>query len=150
MGKINRKVFKWNFIPETTMFIINDPKTGKSYKKDGDCQIYMGSKLGDVIDGSKIGLKGFELEIMGGSDRDGFPMRKDVSTPGRKKPLVVSGIGAKLKAKGVKQRRTVHGNVVDETINQLNLKITKAGKDSVEKALGLVQEETPAEEKKEE
>jgi small subunit ribosomal protein S6e len=128
------------------MFVINDPKTGKSYKKEGDAQIYMGKKLGEQVDGSAIGMKGYELEITGGSDAQGFPMRRDIQKLGRKKPLVVSGVGARPKDKGVKQRKTVHGNSVDETINQLNLKVIKAGKDEIEKALGLVAEEKPAEE----
>ncbi|MCD4759531.1 30S ribosomal protein S6e [archaeon] len=123
------------------MFVINDPKTGKSYKKEGDCQIYMSKKIGDKVEGNGIGMKGYELEITGGSDSEGFPMRKDVSSYGRKKPLVVSGVGAKAKDKGIKQRKTVHGNLVDETINQLNLKVIKFGRDEIEKALGLVVEE---------
>ncbi len=132
------------------MFVINDPKTGKSYKKEGDAQIYMGKKIGDKVDGSFIGMNGYELEITGGSDKDGFAMRGDLSGAGRKKPLVISGVGARPKDKGVKQRKTVHGNVIDETINQLNLKIVKYGKDDVEKALGLVKEEEKTEENSEE
>ena len=130
------------------MFVINDPKTGKSYKKEGDCQVFMGKKVGEKVDGSAIGMKGYELEITGGSDAQGFPMRSDILKLGRKRPLLVSGVGVKAKAKGVKQRKTVHGNSVDETINQLNLNIVKAGKDPVEKALGLVKEEEPKVEEK--
>lgn len=128
------------------MFVINDPKTGKSYKKEGDCQIYMGKKIGEKVDGSAIGMKGYELEITGGSDSGGFPMRKDVISMGRKKPLVVSGVGAKPKDKGIKQRKGVHGNAIDETINQLNLKVVNPGKTEIEKALGIVQEEKSVEE----
>ncbi|MBT6995359.1 30S ribosomal protein S6e [Candidatus Woesearchaeota archaeon] len=127
------------------MFVINDPKTGKSYKKEGDAQIYMGKKVRDKIDGNAIGLKGYELEITGGSDAQGFPMRGDLDTMGRKRPLVVSGVGAKLKEKGIKQRKTVHGKTVDETINQLNVKIVKVGSEDLEKALGLVKEEVKTE-----
>lgn len=128
------------------MFIINDPKTGKSYKKEGDAQIYMGKKIRDKVDGSAIGLKGYELEITGGSDAQGFPMRGDLDVMGRKRPLVISGIGAKPKDKGIKQRKTVHGKTVDETINQLNVKVVKVGSEELIKALGLVVEEVKAEE----
>ena len=144
----NRKLFKITNFSKVNMFVINDPKTGKSYKKEGDAQIYMGRKLGEQVDGSVIGMKGYELEITGGSDSEGFPMRKDIQKLGRKKPFVVSGVGAKPKEKGIKQRKTVHGNSVDETINQLNLKVVKVGKDSIEKALGLVAEEAAPEEAK--
>jgi len=130
------------------MFVINNPKTGKSYKKEGDAQIFMGKKIRDKVDGDAIGLKGYELEITGGSDAQGFPMRGDLDVSGRKRPLVISGVGAKKKAPGVKQRKTIHGNVIDETINQLNVKIIKFGPEDLEKALGLVKEkETPAAEK---
>ena len=128
------------------MFVINDPKTGKSYKKEVDCQVYMGKKIGDKVDGNAIGLKGYEFEITGGSDADGFPMRGDLVVMGRKRPLVVSGIGARITEKGIKKRKTVHGNIVDETINQLNIKVIKAGSEEIEKALGLVAEEIPMEE----
>lgn len=127
------------------MFVINNPKTGKSYKKEGDAQIYMGKKIRDKVDGSAIGLKGYELEITGGSDAQGFPMRGDLEVSGRKRPLVISGVGARKKDSGVKQRKTIHGNIVDETIIQLNVKIIKFGSEDLEKALGLVKEE-PAEE----
>ena len=104
------------------MFVINNPKTGKSYKKEGDAQIFMGKKIRDKVDGNSIGLKGYELEITGGSDAQGFPMRGDLQVHGRKRPLI---------------------------INQLNVKIIKFGSEDLEKALGLVkEEETPATEEK--
>jgi small subunit ribosomal protein S6e len=130
------------------MFVINDPKSGKSYKKEGDAQIYMGKKIRDKVDGDLIGLKGYELEITGGSDAQGFPMRGDLDAMGRKRPLVVSGVGSKGTDKGVKHRKTVHGNTIDETIIQLNVKIIKVGSEELEKALGLVVEEKPATEEK--
>ena len=131
------------------MFVINNPKTGKSYKKEGDAQIFMGKKIRDKVDGNSIGLKGYELEITGGSDAQGFPMRGDLQVHGRKRPLIISGVGAKKKAPGIKQRKTIHGNVIDETINQLNVKIIKFGSEDLETALGLVkEEETPATEEK--
>ena len=132
------------------MFVINNPKTGKSYKKEGDAQIYMGKKIRDKVDGGLIGLKGYELEITGGSDAQGFPMRGDLDVLGRKRPLAVSGVGVKGTDKGIKQRKTVHGRTVDETINQLNVKIVKIGSEDLEKALGLVQEEATEETPKKE
>jgi len=62
--------------------------------------------------------------------------------------LAVSGVGVKGTDKGIKQRKTVHGRTVDETINQLNVKIVKVGSEELEKALGLVKEEAPATEEK--
>ena len=152
---VNRKLFKKNLVTNAIiiiwrikMFVINDPKTGKSYKKEGDAQIYMGKKVGEKVDGNAIGLKDYELEITGGSDAQGFPMRGDLDVIGRKRPLVVSGVGAKGTDKGVKHRKTVHGKIIDENINQVNVKIVKVGSEELEKALGLVKEEEPAAEDK--
>ena len=126
---------------------INDLK-GKSYQKtlSGDeANVFRGKKIGDKIPGDKIGLPGYELELRGGSDRQGFPMRSDVTGQNRTKPFVISGTGAKAKRKGQKQRKTVRGNTLSTEISQVNLKVIKAGKDPLEKLFG--KEEAPAEEK---
>lgn len=118
---------------------INDPKTGKSYKKiveDSEADIFKGRKLGDKISGNSFGLSGYELEIRGGSDKDGFPLRKDITGSGRKKPLVLEGIGARSMAKGVKQRRTVRGNFIDTDVSQINLKVIKEGAKKLEDIFG--------------
>ncbi|MBU1245673.1 MAG: 30S ribosomal protein S6e [Nanoarchaeota archaeon] len=134
---------------------INDPKTGKSYQKtiSGDeTSEFRGKKLGDKISGTKLGLEGYELEITGGSDKQGFPMRKDLEGQGRTKPLVVSGIGAKAKRDGERQRKTVRGNALSTEVSQINIKVTKQGKDSLDKLFGkeeVPKEESKAEEKKE-
>ena len=124
---------------------INDPKKGKSYQKaisGEETNAFKGKKLGDKIIGDKIGFSGYELEITGGSDRQGFPMRKDVEGQRRTKPLAVSGVGIKAKRDGQKQRKTVYGNALSTDISQVNLKVTKQGKDSLDKIFG--KEETPA------
>ena len=132
---------------------INDPKTGKSYQKtiSGDeTSTFRGKKLGDKIDGTKFGLDGYELEITGGSDKQGFPMRKDIEGQGRTNPLVVSGVGAKAKRDGERQRKTIRGNALSTEVSQINIKVIKAGKDSLDKLFGKEEvktEETPAEEK---
>ena len=72
-------------------------KDGKSYKKELDensSAIFLNKKIGEIVKGDSFGLKGYELKITGGSDSGGFPIRRDVTGLGRKKPLVVSGVGA--------------------------------------------------------
>jgi small subunit ribosomal protein S6e len=63
--------------------VISDPKTGKAYKVEGkDTEahaLFIGKRIDDVVDADIIGLGGYVLEITGGSDKDGTPMRKDVS-----------------------------------------------------------------------
>lgn len=125
--------------------VINDAKTGKSYQKPVDLNLFLGKKLKDKVDGSTLGLSGYELEITGGSDNAGFPMREDIPGNLRKKALLSGGVGVHIKRKGMRVRKTVRGNTVDKDIAQLNLRIVKYGKGSLEKALGLVKEEAPAE-----
>ena len=129
---------------------ISDTKTGKSYKKvvsETEANLFKGKKLGEKISGNSFGLSGYELQITGGSDRQGFAMRIDIDGTGRKKPLIVSGVGAKKKEKGIKQRRTIRGNIIDEHIAQINLKVVKEGSKKLEE---IFAKEAPAEEKKEE
>lgn len=97
-----------------------------------------------------FGLTGYEFLITGGSDHAGFPMRKDISGMGRKKILAVQAIGLKKKAKGLRQRKTVCGNTIHAKISQINLKVTKEGKEPLPKpepAEG--KKEKPSETKKE-
>lgn len=128
---------------------INDPKTGKSYKKEitngGDFLLH--KKIGEKVSGDHFGMKGYELVIAGGSDAQGFPMRRDVEGGLRKRPLVVSGVGFNKKNRGQQQRKTVASNLIHENSRQINLKIETVGKDSIETALGIeVKEEPKAEE----
>lgn len=132
--------------------VINDPKTGKSYSKPCNDESLVGKKIKDTVKGEVVGLKDYELIITGGSDNAGFPMRPDVGGPERKKALLTGGTGIKIKRKGAKIRKTVRGNTVSKDIVQINFKISKAGKESIEKLWGLEEkseEEKPEEEKKE-
>ena len=116
--------------------VIADPKTGKCSQrevKDQDAAFFLGKKIKDVVKGEVLGLQGYEFEITGGSDDCGFPMRYDVNGFTRKKILAISGVGLKKKGKGIRQRKTVCGNIVHEKTSQINLKILKAGKEPLEK-----------------
>ena len=114
--------------------VISDPKTGLTVQrdvKDPEAKAFMGKKIGDAIKGDAFGLAGYEFLVTGGSDYCGFPMRKDVSGIARKRILAVSGIGVKKQGKGVKQRKTVCGNVIYAKTAQINLKVTQLGKENL-------------------
>lgn len=100
---------------------------GKSFQKEIDENLVYGRKIGEKIDGSSLGLDKFELQITGGSDKEGFPMKKGVEGSSRKRLLLSGGVGYKPKRKGVKRRKSVRGEVVSEEIAQLNLKVLKEG-----------------------
>ncbi|HLC63245.1 MAG TPA: S6e family ribosomal protein [Candidatus Nanoarchaeia archaeon] len=117
--------------------VVNDGKNGKSYAKTlPDNADFVGKKLKEKIDGNVLGLSGYEFEITGGSDKAGFPMRRDIDGVARRKPLVTSGVGARGLKKGQKARKTVCGNIVVQDTAQLNFKAVKYGKDSLAKLFG--------------
>ena len=117
---------------------INDTKTGRSYNKTLDTDLFLGKRIKDKINGDDLGLKGYELEITGGSDNAGFPMRYDLPGTGRKKIKILSGTGLrKLPKRGINVRKTVKGNTISNDIVQVNLKIIKDGSKKVEEIFGV-------------
>lgn len=89
---------------------------------------FEGMKIGDTIKGGLIGFPNYEFVITGGSDRSGFPMRKDVHGPVKKKILLSKrGIGYKPVRKGTKKRKTVRGNEVTYDMTLINLLVSKYG-----------------------
>lgn len=134
--------------------VLSDPKTGLSSQrevKDQQASALIGMKIKDNVKGETIGLGGYELEITGGSDYCGFPMRKDVLGVGRKKILAVSGVGIKKANKGIKQKKTVCGNTIHEKTAQVNMKVLKEGAEKIfiKKEGSEEKKEAKKEEKKE-
>lgn len=116
--------------------VISDPKSRKSYQVEKDVPILIGKKIGETFDGSAVGLNNFVLEVTGGSDKDGFPMRADLQGSVRKKVLLAGGPGYNPKRKGVKRRKYVRGNTISEDIAQVNCKII-SGEGNVAEILGI-------------
>ncbi len=110
--------------------VISDPKDGKSYQAPvagHHANSLIGKKIGDVVDGIFVGLPGYKLEITGGSDKDGFPMRKDLPGPRRKKLLISKSIGFNSKKGGLRRRKTVRGNTIAPDSLQINMKVMQHG-----------------------
>lgn len=110
--------------------VISDPKDGKSYQVPvggHHANSLIGKKIGDVVDGIFVGLPGYKLQITGGSDKDGFPMRKDLPGPRRKKLLVSESIGFHAKEGGLRIRKNMRGNTISPDTLQINLKVTQHG-----------------------
>ena len=110
--------------------IISETKDGKSYKveipKEKEAEI-VGKKIGDRIDGGAIGAAGYELELTGGSDDSGFPMRSDIAGPKKSKVLLTKGVGFRAKRKGERKRKIVRGDTYSAEITEVNTKVVKAG-----------------------
>lgn len=127
--------------------VINDPKTGKSYQKELDKskqQLLLGKKIGDSLEGGIVGLEGYALQITGGSNKDGFPMKKEIAGQRRVRAYLGSGPGVRGLRKGEKRKKSVVGNTVSLDIVQVNTKISSFGTKSLEE-LGFIL--TPKEKK---
>jgi len=119
--------------------VISDPETGKAYNLELDeakAKVLLGLEIGSVLDASPLGLTGYKLEITGGSDKDGFPMRRDLKGAVRRRLLLSAGPGYRPREKGLRRRKRVRGRAITPDIVQVNVKVVKRGKKSLEELLG--------------
>ena len=124
--------------------VVADPDSGTTYQRDIDGQDanrFLGKSIGQSVDGSAVGLDGYEVEITGGSDNAGRPMRDDVNGPALKEIMLEGGTGFNPQRDGERKRVTVRGKEVSEEVEQLNVKISARGDESVEDLLGESDEE---------
>jgi small subunit ribosomal protein S6e len=106
--------------------VVSDPKTGKArtYElKESQAQLFVGTKIGDIIDGTVVGVPG-KVKVTGGSDKSGFPMRRDVLGGVKKYVLLTKGVGFKKSSAGEKKRKLVRGNTITDEIFQVNAVIS--------------------------
>ncbi len=118
---------------------ISDPETGKTYKVElNELGFFLGKKIGDEFNGELLNgeLKGYVLKIKGGSDFAGFPMHPGVHGTGRRQVLLKNGPGYRPthneRYHGIRRKKTVHGNTIDEDIVQINCVVVKKGEKSLE------------------
>jgi len=127
--------------------VIADPKVGKCAQiavTGSNAESLIGKKIGDTMKGESFDMPGYELEITGGADYCGFPMRKDLDGPIRKRIMITEGVGVRNTRKGIRIRKTVCGNTIHEKITQVSMKVLKYGKKP------LIEETPKADETKEE
>jgi small subunit ribosomal protein S6e len=132
--------------------VISDPKTKKAYQKEMDqgASGILQKRIGEKLRGDSMGLTGYELQVTGGSDRQGFPMRKDIEGIARKKILITVGTGFRTKVRGKRKRKSIRGNTVSTNISQVNVKVIGYGSKPIEQLIGAVEkkEKLTDEEKK--
>ncbi|MFW6435168.1 MAG: 30S ribosomal protein S6e [Halovenus sp.] len=117
---------------------ISDPETGMTYQRevsDQDSTRFIGKEIGEEVDGSAVGLDGYTLELTGGSDNAGRPMRKDVRGASLKAILLEGGVGFKPSTDGERKRVTVRGREVSDATRQINAKISEHGSGDVDELL---------------
>jgi len=133
--------------------IVSDPEAGTSKVvelEEARAAPLIGRKIGEVIDGSIIELSGHKAQIMGGSDKDGFPMRPSVHGGVRRRIVLSGGVGFTAPNEGARQRKTVRGNVITDEIVQINMKITEKPKQAKETKKPKEKKEEKAASQKEE
>lgn len=121
--------------------IVSDPEEGTSKAvelEETRAAPLIGRKIGDVLDGSIADAPGKKVQITGGSDKDGFPMRPSVHGGVRRRIILSGGVGFNPTNEGMRRRKTVRGNVITDDIVQINLKVVekqkpKEGKKAKEK-----------------
>lgn len=144
--------------------VVNDTdpsNNGRSYNMSisGNNQSqFLGKKIGDVVDGIFVGegektLAGYKLEITGGSDKTGTPMRSDLIGGARQSILVTASTGFKghdlvhkakggekkrfrYKPDGLRMRRYFRGNTITQDTRQINLKVVEAANKTLDTILG--------------
>lgn len=92
-------------------------------------QPLVGKRIGESVDGMIAGLSGLTLQVTGGSDKDGFPMRADVHGGVKARVLLSGGVGFNPEEGGERRRKLVRGNVITEDIVQVNLKVAQEQKE---------------------
>ncbi|MEM2466321.1 MAG: 30S ribosomal protein S6e [Candidatus Bathyarchaeia archaeon] len=111
--------------------IVSDPEDGTSKTvelEETRAIPLIGKKIGDIINGSVVGLSGFKVQITGGSDKDGFPMRPNVHGGVRRSVVLSGGAGFNPQNEGERRRKRVRGNVITDEIVQVNMKIVEKPK----------------------
>ncbi|MCS7094372.1 MAG: hypothetical protein NZ988_00995 [Thaumarchaeota archaeon] len=123
--------------------VLSDPATGTSKTIQLTPQqfiVFRGKRIGDVIDGGPLGLGDVRIKITGGSDSAGFPMRADVSGTRLARVILNRGVGFMARRKppskrkkprnrrtvrGLRKRVSVRGNVIGDSIVQINALVVK-------------------------
>lgn len=118
--------------------------------KGGEAERFLGYRIGDTVEGSLVGIEG-TLKVTGGSDKDGFPMKKGVYGTRRMKLLLANGIGYNPTDEGVRKKKRVRSDTISEEIVQINTKVLAAPKaeaapEPVEAPVEAPEEEAPAQE----
>ncbi|MHB8587104.1 MAG: 30S ribosomal protein S6e [Thermoplasmatota archaeon] len=119
--------------------VVNNPKDGKSYPvavSGQHANVLVRKRVGDEVDGMFVGLPGYKIQITGGSDKDGFPMRPEIHSGARKKILATEGVGYHpTDYPGKRQKKSLRGNEITTETVQINTRVTTHGPKAIEELL---------------
>jgi small subunit ribosomal protein S6e len=108
--------------------IVSDPEAGTSKVvevEEARAAPFIGRRIGETLDGTIVDLPAHKVQIKGGSDKDGVPMRASVHGGVRRSVVLSSGAGFSPTKKGERQRKTVRGSTITDEIVQINMKIVE-------------------------
>lgn len=108
--------------------IVSDPSTGKSSVSEVEgarAQALIGRSLGEVIDGSALGITQGKALISGGCDKNGIPMRADVHGGAKKYIVLSSGPGFRSTRHGERKRKLIRGRIISDETFQINFRLQK-------------------------
>jgi small subunit ribosomal protein S6e len=127
--------------------IVSDPQTGTSKVmelEEARAAPFIGRRIGEVMDGATVDMPSTKVQIMGGSDKDGVPMKPNVHGGVRRKVVLGGGVGFKPKKSGERRRKAVRGNIVTDEIVQINMKLVDQPAKPKEAKAETVKPQTPA------
>lgn len=113
----------------TFQLVVADPDSGTTYQReiDGqDANRFIGRSIGEEVD-----FQGLTLDLTGGSDETGRPMREDVPGTALRELLLAGGVGYEPTRDGVRKRVTVRGAEIDDDVAQINASVVEGDAEAV-------------------
>jgi small subunit ribosomal protein S6e len=112
---------------EFKLVISDGPKSYAFTAQESQAAGFLGKRIGESVDGEMLGLGGYTFKLMGGTDRNGFPMRGELTGARQQRILTAESTGYHPSRAGTRDRRTFRGNTISEDIVQINLVVTSKG-----------------------